>query len=436
MTELRKGEKLSHSPRPASFLFVLLALSLLLVRCSSQQSASQQMSYVLGKEFLLQPDFRVYQSEEDTSELYFKVGTQRLLYTRQNKDDAFTARLKVNVDALFSVGDKIPFFQDSSLFTDRDNNQSAKELIGRMKVVHPPGRDFILRVSLTDINRNITETRLLRSLVSGEASERQGFMLFDARTEAPLVGKTVQEADTLLVKYRDSAVDMLYCHFLQSKSGIARPPFDAAEEPKEDFEVGARLDLPVRDGYARLPISRGRGLYFIHADSVSTTGCSLFQFEEGFPSISMASQLVGPIRYLSSNEEFAKITQSTNLKMAAEQFWIDRCGGKERAKEVIKSFYNRVENANSFFTSSKEGWKTDRGMIYIIFGAPDAVYAKENSETWVYGQDANVLSLNFSFSRRDNPFSENDFVLQRSQAYRNFWYTALEFWRSGQIFSL
>ena len=30
-------------------------------------------------------------------------------------------------------------------------------------------------------------------------------------------------------------------------------------------------------------------------------------------------------------------------------------------------------SVTSLFTSYKQGWKTDKGMIYIIFGAPDEV---------------------------------------------------------------
>ena len=40
----------------------------------------------------------------------------------------------------------------------------------------------------------------------------------------------------------------------------------------------------------------------------------------------------------------------------------------ERAKELIKNYYGRLQHANLFFTSYLEGWKTDRGMIFMIFG--------------------------------------------------------------------
>lgn len=102
----------------------------------------------------------------------------------------------------------------------------------------------------------------------------------------------------------------------------------------------------------------------------------------------------------------------------------------------MKKFYRRVEEANEYFTSYKEGWKTDRGMIYVIFGQPNGLYMKETGENWVYGQDANMSQINCLFGKVDNPFAENDLILQRSQSYRPIWYAAIESWRTGRVFSL
>ena len=40
----------------------------------------------------------------------------------------------------------------------------------------------------------------------------------------------------------------------------------------------------------------------------------------------------------------------------------------QKAKSLIAIYYNRIQNANLHFTTFKEGWKTDRGMIYVVFG--------------------------------------------------------------------
>ena len=41
--------------------------------------------------------------------------------------------------------------------------------------------------------------------------------------------------------------------------------------------------------------------------------------------------------------------------------------------EIMDEYYSRVGYANKNFTTYQEGWRTDRGMIYIIFGPPSNV---------------------------------------------------------------
>ena len=88
----------------------------------------------------------------------------------------------------------------------------------------------------------------------------------------------------------------------------------------------------------------------------------------------------------------------------------------ERARTLIREFYTRVESANNYFTSYLEGWKTDRGIIYIIYGVPNVVYKNKDYENWIYGEENNMMSINFTFHRVNNPASNNDFSLSRSPA--------------------
>ena len=41
--------------------------------------------------------------------------------------------------------------------------------------------------------------------------------------------------------------------------------------------------------------------------------------------------------------------------------------------ELMNEYYYRVHVANQRFSGYKEGWRSDRGMIYVIYGDPDAV---------------------------------------------------------------
>ncbi|MBP6822387.1 MAG: GWxTD domain-containing protein [Acidobacteria bacterium] len=54
-----------------------------------------------------------------------------------------------------------------------------------------------------------------------------------------------------------------------------------------------------------------------------------------------------------------------------EQFWLRRDPDPDTdANEYREEYYQRIAYANEQFTSGIPGWKTDRGRIYIMFGAP------------------------------------------------------------------
>jgi GWxTD domain-containing protein len=55
-----------------------------------------------------------------------------------------------------------------------------------------------------------------------------------------------------------------------------------------------------------------------------------------------------------------------------EDFWVKRDPDKDTEENEFKEeFFRRIEYANSHFFEGPPGWKTDRGRIYIYFGAPD-----------------------------------------------------------------
>ena len=82
---------------------------------------------------------------------------------------------------------------------------------------------------------------------------------------------------------------------------------------------------------------------------------------------------------------------------AIDKYWLGKAASKERARSLIRTYYSRVELANKLFTCHLEGWKTDRGLISIIFGPPTYISNNRNSEVWSYGDDNNINSLKIYF---------------------------------------
>jgi hypothetical protein len=106
-------------------------------------------------------------------------------------------------------------------------------------------------------------------------------------------------------------------------------------------------------------------------------------------------------------------------------------GTPERARIFMRNYFRRVEQANVLFSSYKEGWKTDRGIIYIIFGPPEEVFLVGNREVWEYN---NVYYKGrFTFVKSPTIFDPENFVLIRDKNYSDNWYSMIDLWRKARF---
>ena len=168
-----------------------------------------------------------------------------------------------------------------------------------------------------------------------------------------------------------------------SDFGIAKPPFSVEEQTAKVFKpkTNERLDFDSTETLSYTV--EDEGLYHFQHSEDSKSGPTLFNFQANFPAVKTAENMIGPIRYISTKKEFEQLSQSENKKVAVDQFWLGLAGSTERARTLIREYYTRVESANNYFTSYTEGWKTDRGIIYIIFGSPNVVYKNKSYENWI-----------------------------------------------------
>lgn len=82
------------------------------------------------------------------------------------------------------------------------------------------------------------------------------------------------------------------------------------------------------------------------------------------------------VKYIADKKEFDELKNApADEKLPKfEQFWTnhDPTPGTE-ANEGMDEFYQRIQYTNENFTVFRDGWKTDMGMIYIIFGPPNDI---------------------------------------------------------------
>jgi len=127
----------------------------------------------------------------------------------------------------------------------------------------------------------------------------------------------------------------------------------------------------------------------------------------GLPaSVKDIDEAIAQTLYIASPSEIEYMEEGETEKekiMRFLQFWKskDPSPGNEE-NQVFEEYFSRVSFANDSFSSYTKGWRSDRGMVFIILGAPDNIerrpfeYDSKPYEVWQYYN----LNKNFVFVDR------------------------------------
>jgi GWxTD domain-containing protein len=90
--------------------------------------------------------------------------------------------------------------------------------------------------------------------------------------------------------------------------------------------------------------------------------------------------------YIISDEErktFKQLTNDEERDQFIESFWQRRDPTPDTEENEFKEeHYRRIEYANEHYAAGIPGWRTDRGQIYIKFGAPDEIEGHDSGGTY------------------------------------------------------
>jgi GWxTD domain-containing protein len=406
--------------------------------CASTKSISNSNLSSLYKRGnkLLEPQFDVFHKKHGQTDVHFKVNTKQLLYVRNPADSLYSGKIKISY-LLYKHFDSNELIDSAStVLTDVTDSLQSKNLYGKFSLTIPIGNRYILRVKTTDLNRK-QETEKLIVLDRETPTNRQNFLVLNEKTNLPFFEKYGTENDSLRVVYNMLlAADEVTVDFYNREFPVAPPPFAVYKREPFSYEPDSSYTVTTGSDSSFNFTPAKKGFYHFKVDSKSREGLTFYHFDKQFPEIYKVEDMISALRFITSKREYEQLQTAQNKKVAVDSFWIQLADSKKRARELIKTFYNRVQNANYFFTSYKEGWKTDRGIVYLVFGPPEIVYKSSTGESWIYGEENNYLSTTFNFVKMNNPFSDNDYLLKRSPSYKNAWYRAVEKWREGRVSSL
>lgn len=241
-----------------------------------------------------------------------------------------------------------------------------------------------------------------------------------------LTKKYVATGASLKIEGVENTSDLVVSHY-SDEFPAAAPAFS---EALARVSSTISIDSTMRIKTGQTVSFNQNGLYLVQRDTGSVQGVA-FRVYDDYPKYSKLENLVGPLTYVCTRQELERLRDSRGEKRQFDRIILNMTGDTDRARTFMRSYFRRVEEANEFFASYKEGWKTDRGMVYIVFGVPDEVFRFEDREVWNY--DNGNFKINFSFVRSPTLFDPDNYILIRQKKYMLTWYEVIDLWRNARF---
>ncbi len=423
---------------PAFHIYLGVLIPLLFSSCLAKRMSNVNLANTYKEEALaLHPKYTVFHANENESQCFFSFPRKELLYAKSIRDSVFTAHYAVRYNLRASFDGKE--ILDSATINLKDFRKDEEgNISGSFSFKAAVKNSYLLEVVMIDQNRN-QQVRNFLDIDKRLFSSSQFFEVYCGNEHVSLFNPFVKKHTSYTIRHANPSFNKLWIRYYKNDTSIAAPPYSIESEQTDTVDKPDSLFTIGLDSLRNFTCSFSKeGLYFLQIDTHEVKGLSLCLFSENFPSLRTTDELLEPLVYLTSDKEMKslrELQQKGNLKAGLDKFWLTCGGNPDRTKELIRKYYSRVQSANLYFSSYTEGWKTDRGMIFCVYGPPNTVYKNAHGETWIYGTESNMSSLSFYFIKAENPFTIDDYQLQRNIYFRSGWFNAVETWRNGRIYS-
>lgn len=383
----------------------------------------------------LHPDFFINHINDTASVLYIRVYPSELLFNQANDQGKYQARMKIYLE-LRELSPDITggLFTDSLSIVRTLNKEDVRNsFFTGLPLKATAGKKYAAIIEINDIVRG-SSTRNIQIVDKKSRLSDQNFRVINPKTGYPGFTRSFNSDESFAIQVNQPGVDSLYVDYYSLDRTLPRPAFSSAPEiPLKSYPDTTWVYAYADSSIYTLPV---QGIYQFRMNPDTREGLSLFNFGETFPRIKTPDDLMGPLVYLTSSAEFRDIRMEPNRKLAIDNFWLGLNPDIASSRELIRVYYNRVYFANLYFSSFKEGWKTDRGMIYIIFGPPRLLDKSIETETWTYFTKKGSTSAVFVFKRNENQFTGLDYQLERNANSSAYWREAVGAWRKGKVYTV
>lgn len=309
----------------------------------------------------------------------------------------------------------------SPIIIESSDTDESIEFIARLKIPLSQGKEGLLKIEARDLQNKkgvIIYKNLSRKTIDSDLDfrvQQNGISNFQG---------WIQEGVPVQISFWDSTQTEFTLREFPKFKQLPIPPFSLSDSPKESFQPVSQTNIH-QETLDSLVINKEKILR-VSSSKHPENGLILSVNEEGFPSFLNEDEAFESHLFLMQKKE-----KQNNTSKNIIDFWAMIGLNSLQIQSIEKAWTDRIKQANILFTRFNSGWRTDRGMIYTIFGTPNSVYNNGNAEEWNYISSKGKPPLTFRFEQCSNIFSHEEYCLVRKSEYATYWYKAIETWRNG-----
>ncbi len=415
---------------------VLILILLIAISCNTNKriSAPRNLERIYDpSSSTLHPKIKIYSNSDTSSVIVEYLKTKELLFNQNNPGNKLLSKVQI-VYNLYDLSDKLNLVDSSTITFKFDKDPKKQYEAVEIEVNSQKGGNYLLEIITTDINRKNSHYSFYR-INRTQENNLQDFYYYNKANNEIIVDSYIRPKLRFGIKHFKREIDSMYVYFFKDDFYTSLPPY-MEDTLIDNNQLADTVWVSYLDSinYENFKVE---GLYYFSEKKLESNynnGVALFNYGEKFPVIRTPKELVQPIKYLGNIDSIPGSDSTGKLtKLAVDDFWLAKANNIDKSRELLIAYYNRVMLANKYFTSYKEGWKTDRGMIYIIYGLPDYLFKSGDEERWIYNPEGISTGITFIFNYEENPFTFNHYVLDREKLKYTGWDNAVEMWNKGEI---
>ncbi len=260
----------------------------------------------------LHPEFTLLHINDSISELYFKINESELLYERKTLADSFAASVKIYCRVTLNYESPLVLDSASTVLNFQSATNNKKEFaVGTIPLKLNRGAKYLITIGTFDLMSKRKEISYIEANKSDYLG-KQNFLVRDEASGHIFFSNTFDTNAKIAIQFFHP-LTKIKVKFYRNKFPIAAPPFSADDYGSGQLVPDSTFTIIQRNGIFPI-VLKAKGMYHLMADSNDISGITLYRFDDGYPDVTEAYQMIAPLRYISSNEEFEKLTTSKTPK--------------------------------------------------------------------------------------------------------------------------